>query len=841
MDYDALSNPEFKKYMNDYRVQAMKKAIRQKESGNKYDAVGDNGTSYGAYQFQKKTWENMSRKYAGTVLEPTPKNQDYVMIMDIGNAIEKEGLTPDQYLSRHNSGNPNAHKSGSRGFNSTIGVAYDVPKYVNEGMSLFNRYKEQEKATRGATQQGATGDGQVLIGERITDIKGPLDQQEFATRGQKFSDINSGVRKTALTPVTSESDPTSTKFGRFTRNLGSGVLRSLSGAGDFVATALNQGIGITDDPAFQFGTATRKLKNEELFRGQNPAQKAGVTIGDIGQVIGTMGIEGAVSGAVKGAPAVARLANSVNKAARFAGKTLPAVAGNVAQGAVLQGLGGDAFTPKSVAIDTLAPIGVRALGTGYRALKNKGLFGQAGKQAFMQAEAENLVKNPQAYESFVQDATKKMRNYVGNTAAITDDIQSFQMRHNSDPIEFLVRNNLVSVDNGNFNKPLSLAKAKEIQDGSYDIIRQITDANRNPIEPGIFGRAISDAFNETRLPQMYKDKASREIIARLQGLDPEYVIDGKLSGKPISLSDLSQLSSDMKIPFREGAPMRDILKVESAAKNAINSLIIQNAGTKEAQEVISEALDVYKKTKDAEKIIKAIGSKPVKSWITQRTAGILSGMLAAGGGWNPFAYAAGSVVGGEVASLMNKIHANGFADMLTRGANTGNAAENLSKYATEIADQNKKYTLRQALDKNRAKSAKASAAKDKFGKAKLKRRNEQLERKKLTDLDKQYSDTGTFQDEIVNVPQGEARRVVSEVSNVLESKKNELSAIRALKSQFTAGVKSKNKDISLADKERLQEAIEDERVLLGEIKDLTATLKDAQDVVAGKLPRAYRK
>jgi AraC-like DNA-binding protein len=140
MDYDAMSNPTFQKYVNDYRIQAAKKAIRQKESNGRYDAVGDNGTSYGAYQFQKGTWENMSRKYAGTVLEPTPKNQDYIMIMDIGNAIENEKLTPQQYFSRHNSGDPNKYLNGGVGYNAKIGVEYNVPKYVNETTSLFEQY-----------------------------------------------------------------------------------------------------------------------------------------------------------------------------------------------------------------------------------------------------------------------------------------------------------------------------------------------------------------------------------------------------------------------------------------------------------------------------------------------------------------------------------------------------------------------------------------------------------------------------------------------------------------------------------------------------------------------------
>ena len=115
-------------------------AIKQVESQGDYNIVGDNGTSFGAYQYQQGTWDKYSREYASAVLQQsvrtlpkTPENQDAVTEWKISQWLN-QGYSPDQIAAAWNWGEGNLGKDYSKaeGFNEIIGVKYSVPNYVKK-------------------------------------------------------------------------------------------------------------------------------------------------------------------------------------------------------------------------------------------------------------------------------------------------------------------------------------------------------------------------------------------------------------------------------------------------------------------------------------------------------------------------------------------------------------------------------------------------------------------------------------------------------------------------------------------------------------------------------------
>ena len=103
-------------------------AIKQTESGGNYNAVGDAGTSAGAYQFQPSSWSSWSKQYTGqTNLPMTPENQDRVAVAKIQDLINQE-YGPREIALIWNGGSPVEKK----GFNKKIGLAYDSGAYADK-------------------------------------------------------------------------------------------------------------------------------------------------------------------------------------------------------------------------------------------------------------------------------------------------------------------------------------------------------------------------------------------------------------------------------------------------------------------------------------------------------------------------------------------------------------------------------------------------------------------------------------------------------------------------------------------------------------------------------------
>jgi len=95
----------------DPKVVKVMRAIRSVESGGDYNAVGDNGQSKGAYQFNGDNWKNWAGEYLGNKDAPmTPENQNKLMYARIEKQ-KNEGLSPEEIAALHNG----AHKDPTTG------------------------------------------------------------------------------------------------------------------------------------------------------------------------------------------------------------------------------------------------------------------------------------------------------------------------------------------------------------------------------------------------------------------------------------------------------------------------------------------------------------------------------------------------------------------------------------------------------------------------------------------------------------------------------------------------------------------------------------------------------
>jgi len=153
-------------------VLALTKAIRQKESGGDYRAVGDNNTSRGAYQFQEGTWKQYAKEILGDEnAEMSEANQNAVAYGKVKQWKDK-GLGPAQIAAAWNAG-PERAMDGSwtthKGVTKRGGkeLSYDTPAYVKAVVDFYRQQSQgQAPTTPQKTFSGAIKDIQEQAPQR---------------------------------------------------------------------------------------------------------------------------------------------------------------------------------------------------------------------------------------------------------------------------------------------------------------------------------------------------------------------------------------------------------------------------------------------------------------------------------------------------------------------------------------------------------------------------------------------------------------------------------------------------------------------------------------------------
>jgi len=130
--------------MLDQDVVNLTKAIRQQESGGKFDVKGGSG-EFGAYQFMPDTWKGYASEVGITtpLEQASPVEQNKVAYTKI-KSWKDAGYNVGQIASMWNAGpaKPNAYKEDWRGVNE-FGVAYDTPAYAKAVATHYHTFKSQ--------------------------------------------------------------------------------------------------------------------------------------------------------------------------------------------------------------------------------------------------------------------------------------------------------------------------------------------------------------------------------------------------------------------------------------------------------------------------------------------------------------------------------------------------------------------------------------------------------------------------------------------------------------------------------------------------------------------------
>lgn len=136
-------------------------AIALQESGSNgkpnYNAVGDNGTSHGAYQWQPGNFEAAAKSAGLDPKDLSPVNQDKVAYSEVLKA-KQAGLDPGQIASKWNSGSPDnwQNHSGTTTINGKA-IHYDTPAYVKGVQKYYQQIKGSKGQTQGQSQTDQNG------------------------------------------------------------------------------------------------------------------------------------------------------------------------------------------------------------------------------------------------------------------------------------------------------------------------------------------------------------------------------------------------------------------------------------------------------------------------------------------------------------------------------------------------------------------------------------------------------------------------------------------------------------------------------------------------------------
>lgn len=140
---------------NDIEAQNLAKAIRQRESGGNFNAVGDAGTSHGGYQFQKNTWKQYAKEVLGDEnAEMTPQNQNAVAYGKI-KKWKDGGKSAAEIAAMWNAGENIGDRWMTNKGKTTINgkvLTYDTPQYVKDVTDLYQQFKSQTPQQTTQTQ-----------------------------------------------------------------------------------------------------------------------------------------------------------------------------------------------------------------------------------------------------------------------------------------------------------------------------------------------------------------------------------------------------------------------------------------------------------------------------------------------------------------------------------------------------------------------------------------------------------------------------------------------------------------------------------------------------------------
>lgn len=227
----------------DAGVVNLAKAIRQRESKGDYTAVGDAGTSKGAYQWQPNNFESAAKQYGLDPADFSPKNQDKVAYYQV-KALKDKGYTPAQVAASWNAGEgkvkDDAWKKnvGDTTINGKT-IHYDTPAYVDSVVGEFQKLK----GTASPAQPKPDAKGYVTTSAVPDVAEGtqPAPEEDNGFIGNTASDLNKRVTE----GVTAASDIIPAITGHGKQNVVSDVLQTAGAAAGAVGDVTNRALEST--------------------------------------------------------------------------------------------------------------------------------------------------------------------------------------------------------------------------------------------------------------------------------------------------------------------------------------------------------------------------------------------------------------------------------------------------------------------------------------------------------------------------------------------------------------------------------------------------------------------
>lgn len=340
----------------DQQALALTHAIALQESGGSsgkpnYNAVGDAGTSKGAYQWQPGNFE-AAAKSAG--LDPndfSPENQDKVAYSEIKGYKEK-GYDPGQIASLWNSGSPNnwQNHSGTTTINGKT-ISYDTPAYVKGVQKHYQELASQSN-------------------NPISPLLSPTQQSTPIAPANPGSTGDTGFLQ-GLQEDLSGTNPES---------LGTQAGNAIKGVGNFLFPSI--------------GDAYHDLKGDSTKTGLQQAGDLGSTALSAATLIPGVDVVAApLKAALLGGKAIEAGAEGANLASKAAPGLLGGIGKNAALGGAYgatQGIGSGSTDPTEIAGDaTIGAVGGAALGVGGKAIS--GLLGKASEDGTLQKAIQDTM------------------------------------------------------------------------------------------------------------------------------------------------------------------------------------------------------------------------------------------------------------------------------------------------------------------------------------------------------------------------------------------------------------------------------------------------------------------
>lgn len=164
----------------DNSIVALMHGLKTSEGANgNYNAIGDQGTAAGIAQWSNQVNGKVQPLQPGQIpanfsgsakqlgLDPndfSPENQNKVLYATLAQD-KKNGLTPEQALSKWNSGDPNKYANPATSTGTGQVGAYDVASYVKRGMTAAQQYASQNAQNAPVANAPQQAEGGSFLGD----------------------------------------------------------------------------------------------------------------------------------------------------------------------------------------------------------------------------------------------------------------------------------------------------------------------------------------------------------------------------------------------------------------------------------------------------------------------------------------------------------------------------------------------------------------------------------------------------------------------------------------------------------------------------------------------------